>query len=76
METEIKRGRGGARPGSGRKSRNTEQITLRISPETIQMLHVAAQHAGVSISELAEKAIKDYLAKEFLGKNFRLGSPT
>lgn len=72
MQTGSKSKRGGARPGSGRKPRNSEQITLRISPEIIGMIRLAAERAGISMSELAEKALKDYFAKEFLETNFRV----
>ena len=40
------RPRGGRRVGSGRKKRNTAQITLRLSPETIALLHEAAELGG------------------------------
>jgi hypothetical protein len=45
---------GGWRPGSGRLRRNTRQIVLRLSPETIGRLHEAARVLGISMSELAE----------------------
>jgi hypothetical protein len=54
---------GGRRPGSGRKPRNTQQITLRLSPETIVALHAGAEKLGLTISELAEKKLQKSLIK-------------
>jgi hypothetical protein len=50
--------RGGKRAGSGRKPRNTKQITLRLSPETIAALHAEAEVLGITLSELAEKKLR------------------
>jgi predicted DNA-binding protein len=49
---------GGKRAGSGRKRRNTRQVVLRLSPETIERLHARASELGKSLSEVAEKRLK------------------
>jgi hypothetical protein len=58
MEAETKFTRGGRRPGSGRKPRDTQQITLRLSPATIARLKSRANELEMTMSELAEKKLK------------------
>lgn len=60
-EEREKAPRGGRRAGSGRRPRNTRQVTLRLSPETIGALHELALVAGLSISEVAERKLRESL---------------
>lgn len=52
---------GGRRAGSGRKRRNTRQISLRLSPDTIERLRAKAVSLAVTMSELAEKLLRKIL---------------
>jgi predicted HicB family RNase H-like nuclease len=57
-ETALKSTRGGRREGSGRKPRDTQQVTLRLSPKTIAALHAKADNLGITLSALVEKKLK------------------
>jgi hypothetical protein len=51
----VKRGRGGHRPGAGRKPSGRQQIVLRLSPKTIAALHAARDAVPKgSLSDVAE----------------------
>lgn len=54
----MKSTHGGKRPGSGRKPRDTQQVTLRLSPETIARLRAQAETLGLTMSEVAERKLK------------------
>jgi hypothetical protein len=51
--------RGGRRAGSGRKPRDTRQVTLRLSPQTIRRLHEVAKELSIPISEVVEHCLKE-----------------
>jgi predicted HicB family RNase H-like nuclease len=57
LESYDKKARGGKRPGSGRKKRNTVQLTIRLSREANERLRAQATAAGLSVSELVESFI-------------------
>jgi hypothetical protein len=59
MTVKTKPGHGGHRAGSGRRRRDTRQVTLRLSPATITRLHKRAAELGVSLSQLTEGRLKD-----------------
>ena len=50
--------RGGARPGSGRKPRDSVRLEVRIRPELREKLRRKAKQKGVTQVELVEEAIK------------------
>jgi hypothetical protein len=60
---EIKGTHGGRRPNSGRKSRDTRQVTLRFSPATIAELRASARELEMTMSALVEKSLKKTLKK-------------
>lgn len=71
MESQEKKGRGGARPGAGRKSKgeNAKRKTISISgtPAEIDELKQKASEAGMSVSlfilEELKKAYKEAIKK-------------
>jgi hypothetical protein len=61
MEITEKKSRGGKRPGSGRKPRDTVQLTIRISAEADRRLReilCKGSHPGQIIEALILKASK------------------
>ena len=50
--------RGGARPGAGRKGKNSVRLEVMISPELREKLRRKAKQKGVTQVELVEAAIK------------------
>lgn len=50
--------RGGARPGSGRKPKDSVRLEVMIRPELREKLRLKARQKGVTQVELVEEAIK------------------
>lgn len=50
--------RGGARPGAGRKSKESVRLEVRIRPELREKLRRKAKQKGVTQVELVEEAIE------------------
>ncbi|MCF3649258.1 hypothetical protein [Synoicihabitans lomoniglobus] len=50
-------GRGGVRPGAGRKPSGRKPVSLRLKPSTIEGLHRQAKKEGKTISEVAENRL-------------------
>lgn len=64
---EERKGRGGRRPGAGRKRTGlpkTETIMLPIAPQTKQGLAAAAKERGVSISQMIEEMFAYYESRK------------
>lgn len=54
----TKAGRGGARPGAGRKPKNSVRLEVMIRPELREKLRRKAKQKGVTQVELVESAIE------------------
>jgi hypothetical protein len=68
----AKRGRGGRRPGAGRKPAGRKQIVLRLSPKTIAALHAArAAVPKVSLSDVAEAWLSAAFQSGHTGRRHR-----
>ena len=50
-------GRGGVRPGAGRKPSGRQPVSLRLKPSTILILRQQAKREGKTISEIAEERL-------------------
>lgn len=60
-EARPKKGRGGARPGSGKPpigSGPSVNLAVRVSPEMDRALRAAADRAGMSLSDFARDAFE------------------
>lgn len=54
-------GRGGARPGSGRKKKPGRQLNTYIAPELWTSLDAHCRETGSSKRDAVETALRDYL---------------
>lgn len=54
----LSQGRGGRREGAGRKCKDTEAISVRLSPETIARIRAEAEERGCTLGEVVEQYIK------------------
>lgn len=50
---------GGKREGSGRNESDTEQITLRLRPQTIEMIKAIAKIRGISYSRCVDDLLNE-----------------
>lgn len=50
--------RGGKREGAGRKKRDTEAISVRLSTEVVERIRAEAKELKCSLGEIVERYIK------------------
>jgi hypothetical protein len=50
-------GRGGARPGAGRKPSGNQSIQVRLKPATVRRLHAVAKKRKVTLSQIVEERL-------------------
>lgn len=58
MDEIKKSGRGGARPGSGRKKKDNGSIIIRMSNQALAEIRTLAKSRGVPVGMLVEDALK------------------
>lgn len=58
-EKTKKSGRGGARPGAGRKPTGSLKIQIRVSTEEMELIKKAAAESGITTAKFCKNAVME-----------------
>lgn len=64
-EKTKKAGRGGARPGAGRKPTGSLKIQIRVSSEEIELIKKAASESGIATAKFCKNAVMENIKHSF-----------
>lgn len=65
-DKEIKKqGRGGARPGAGRKPTGSLKIQIRVSSEEMELIKKAAGEGGITTAKFCKNAVMENIKHSF-----------
>ena len=64
-EKTKKSGRGGARPGAGRKPTGSLKIQIRVSSEEMELIKKAASESGITTAKFCKNAVMGNIKHSF-----------
>lgn len=65
VEKTNKSGRGGARPGAGRKPTGSLKIQIRVSSEEMELIKKAASESGIATAKFCKNAVMENIKHSF-----------
>lgn len=64
-EKTKKAGRGGVRPGAGRKPTGSLKIQIRVSSEEMELIKKAASESGIATAKFCKNAVMENIKHSF-----------